>query len=317
LFAPGGTTPVFVAIHHETTTFVGDVSTDTGRKEIAALAYKIAQSKNFIDKVGKVFNSDLKEKTKAVDAERKAIWDKLEALQAEVRAPLTEWEDAEKARVQKHKDAVSQLESLTRFDGIPTLQQIQSANIMNLELAGRDWEEFLDFAKPIHEANATRFIAMIEDAQKAERDRLELEALRVAKSEQDAKDAAAAQQKAADEERARIEREAADKAQRAAAEAIQAEKDKAAKAEAGRIAAEAKAKLEADAAVQREKDRAAAEQKRLDDEAKARENNRAHHAKVNNEVLLGIKELGIDDEWAKIIVTAIAKGSIPHTKISY
>lgn len=354
LFAVGGTLPVFEAIKNEVSTFVADVATETGRKEIAAMAYKIAQSKNFLDKVGKVFNSDLKEKTKAVDAERKVIWDKLESLQKEVRAPLDAFEAAETARVEGHKNAMQRMDEMAGFahSANSNIQQITaSLDFISKEMTIRQWEEFADFANERIKHHTDALTVRLEKAQQAECEKAELEALRAAKVAQDAKDAEEARQKAAADERARMEREAAEKATRDAAAAVQAEKDRAAKAEAdlasslaaaekkaiqdaadsaeklrksdeARIAAEAKAKLEADAAVQRERDRAAAEQKRLDDEAKARENNRAHHARINNEVMGAIKKIidkdGLGDGFlAQSITVAIAKGDIPHTKISY
>ena len=90
-------------------------------------------------------------------------------------------------------------------------------------------------------------------------------------------------------------------------------------AEDAKIAAEAKAKADAELAVQRERDRAAAEQKKLDDEAKERENNRAHHAKINNEVMAALSALDcvLGEVPAKAITVAIAEGKIPHVKISY
>lgn len=346
LFAENGTQPVFDAISKEVSTFVADVTTDGGRKEIAALAYKIAQSKNFLDKVGKAFNADLKAKTKAVDNERSAIWDKLEALQQKVRAPLTEWEAAEESRQQAHKDAIAEIEALPMFPAPPSVEQVKTALARGRELAGRDWQEHSDMATEICGNIAERLGGMLATAEQGERDRQELEALRAAKAEQEAKDAEAARQKTAADEKARIEREAAEKATRDAEAAIQTERDRATKAEAdaaaaakaadekaardkadadervrkaeeARIAAEAKAKLEADAAVKAEKDRAAATQKKIDDDAKARENDRKHHAKINNEVLKAIHDLIGDEGEARRVVEAIAKGQVPHTKISY
>lgn len=336
LFAPKGTDHIYDAISQEVAAFIPDMTSEEGRKEIASMAYKIAQSKNFLDKVGKTFNSLMKEKTKAVDTERGAIWDKLEALQKKVRAPLDAYEAAEEARVQAHKDAMAHLENITVFDHPPTYEEIKQRQSMFGELHTRKWDEFNDMAMDLFTQQHSKLHHMGVTAAQAERDRAELEALRAAKAEQDAKDAEAARQKAADEQRTQIEREATEKAQAAAAamikaleikEAQAAEKAKADAAESerrikeadeARIAAEARAKLEADRAVQDEKDRAAAEQKRLADEATARENDRAHHAKINNEAANAIMDIkGVDLAMAKEIVKAIAFGQITHIKITY
>lgn len=78
---------------------VPDLTTAAGRKAIAGLAYKVAQTKVAIDDIGKKHVADVKASIAAIDAERKHLRDSLDALKEEVRAPLTEWE-AEQARIE-------------------------------------------------------------------------------------------------------------------------------------------------------------------------------------------------------------------------
>ena len=54
---------------------------------------------------------------------------------------------------------------------------------------------------------------------------------------------------------------------------------------------------------------------RAEEERKAK--NRAHRAKINNEVMQAFVKAGVDEESAKAIVIAIAGGSIPHVTINY
>lgn len=81
--------------------FVPDTSTAKGRSEIASMAFKVVRSKTAIDAAGKKLNEDARAKINAVDAQRRKIREELDALANEVRRPLTEWEDAEKARREK------------------------------------------------------------------------------------------------------------------------------------------------------------------------------------------------------------------------
>ncbi|EPF5868919.1 hypothetical protein MWX50_000449 [Morganella morganii] len=76
-----------------------DLSKAKNRDAIKSLAYKVTQSKTYIDKAGKVVVDELKELPKKVDASRKQCRDELDALSEEIRQPVTVWEDAEKARV--------------------------------------------------------------------------------------------------------------------------------------------------------------------------------------------------------------------------
>ncbi|HEJ9542869.1 TPA: hypothetical protein SMN08_003694, partial [Proteus mirabilis] len=75
-----------------------DFSVAKNRKAFASLAYKVAQTKTYIDKEGKAVVDKLKELPKKVDANRKIFRDELDALSTDIRKPLTEWEAQEKAR---------------------------------------------------------------------------------------------------------------------------------------------------------------------------------------------------------------------------
>jgi len=81
-----------------------DLSTDKGRKEIASAAYRVAQTKTYIDKIGKEITDELKELPKIVDANRKFAREYLDNLKDKVRQPLTEWE-AEQERIKAEEEA--------------------------------------------------------------------------------------------------------------------------------------------------------------------------------------------------------------------
>ncbi|AVD59000.1 hypothetical protein C4E49_06820, partial [Morganella morganii] len=86
-----------------------DLSKAKNRDAIKSLAYKVTQSKTYIDKSGKAVVDELKELPKKVDASRKQCRDELDALSEEIRQPVTAWEDAEKARVAA-EELVKQIE---------------------------------------------------------------------------------------------------------------------------------------------------------------------------------------------------------------
>lgn len=86
--------PILEAIRKVVSEFEPDVTTAKGRKEIASIAHKVAQSKTYLDGIGKKLTDEYKEIPKKIDANRKRIRDELDALKDEVRRPLTEWEDA-------------------------------------------------------------------------------------------------------------------------------------------------------------------------------------------------------------------------------
>lgn len=321
-----------------------DISTESGREQIRAMAYKIAKSKTAIDKMGKDLTDEWAKKKKAVDAGRRLFWDELEALQAEVRKPLTDWENAEKERVAAHERELIVLANLSNLGDAGTSSQAEE-NLVSLDGAykSRNWEEFKARADDIYTETRGSLIAAAHNLKKQEEERAELERLRreeaARKAEEERKriaEEAAAKAKADAEakaaEDARIAKEKADREKAELERKAQEEEARAQKAEEARIAAEAKAKADAEAAEKRRladieqarKEEEARQQKIRDDEAAAiakREADNKHKAEIHNSIMAALIDV-LDvsqpaDEAAKNIIIAIAKGKIPHVKILY
>jgi len=96
IFQSGGMDKVLEKIHEETSSFIPDLTSDKGRKEIAGLAHKVSKSKTLIDAYGKTLADQLNSQLKPINNERKKCRDVLDALRDSIRQPLTEWENAEK-----------------------------------------------------------------------------------------------------------------------------------------------------------------------------------------------------------------------------
>lgn len=75
-----------------------NISTDPGRKDIISKAYAMAKSKTFIESCGKDFIAEKKAEVKKVDDARKYLISEINIIQKEFRKPLTDWEDAKKAK---------------------------------------------------------------------------------------------------------------------------------------------------------------------------------------------------------------------------
>jgi colicin import membrane protein len=97
---PGKVDPILEEITRKAKDFVADTTTAKGRAEIKSMAYKVSQSKTFLDDLGKQLVADKKEEIKKVDSSRKYIRDKLDALRDEVRKPYEDWE-AEQERIKE------------------------------------------------------------------------------------------------------------------------------------------------------------------------------------------------------------------------
>lgn len=311
-----------------------DLTTAKGRKAIASLAYKVAQSKTALDKAGKSLTDEARAQIAVVDAERRKIRDRLDALKEKVRKPLDEWEAAEEARVQALKDRLERLR--TAHATLPddaTSEQIGSL-LAHVEATAIDdtWSEFVaDAAKYKDQAIAT-LRDMCQRAETREVEQAELARLRAEseareKAEQERREAEESErrrveaEKAEAERQARIEREKQEAAARAAREAnelAKAEAERAAKEAAEREAALqrqiAEEKARAEAAAQAERDRIEAEKRAEEAARQKREADAAHRANIKHQIMAALLPM-MDRQHVKEVATALMDGKIPHTKV--
>lgn len=326
---------------------VPDLTTAKGRQRIASLAAKVSKSKTAVENPGRAYLKQLKDLPKTIEKELREFADSMDALRDEVRKPLTDWENAEKARVERHKEKISHIVSYRDARTDVTAEQME-ALIETLEDFCVD-QAFEEFEAEAHREKSES-LAFLREAhqkqQKVEAEQAELAQLRAEaeerarkdREEQIARDAAEKAKRKA-EEAARLETEkaeAAAKAEREAAErrelelklaAEQAERQKLAAEQAQKAAEEARIKAEKDAKAQAEQAaRDAEERVKREAEAKAqaeaaelakREADKKHKARINNEAVAAFVAGGFSDDEAKTIVKLIALGTVPNVKISY
>lgn len=250
-FKAGGSKSVLDALKEEVRKQAAalDISTETGRKAIASLAYKVARSKTALEEQGKALVVELKAQSNAIDKERAIVWGEMEALQVEVRKPLTDWENAEKARIAAHEDALSSLRNASILPGLYSIADAEVAIELTMSLyKSRKWEEFEKPATESKNAALYELHEALEKAKRAEEARIEAELLAAEARERAIKEREEAAAKSAKEEaerkaaeQARIAQEAAERERRRIEnERIEAEA-RAKQAEAQRVAAEREA----------------------------------------------------------------------------
>lgn len=343
----GGIDAMLASIETEVRAIPTDISTPAGRKAVASLAHKVARSKTAFDAMGKDLAAEWKLKAKAIDTERSRVWDRLEALQAEVRKPLDEYEAAEAKRIADHQTAIQAIIDLGTFNAdMPASADVIAALTALEALPDRDWQEFKQKAatarsETFAKLQALKSAAIAREEQAAELVRLRAEQAEREQRERDERIAAEAAAKAtreADERAAAEARRIADEAAERERRAEQEQADALAAADkARRDAEEATAKAERDrlaaikaaeeAAAKAEQDRLAAidaERQRVADEAAAeatatakREADKAHKKAISNEAKAALVAAGLSEMDAIKAVTAIARGEVPHTRISY
>ena len=325
-------------IKAQVSSIVPDVTTAKGRKEIASLAYKVAQSKSAIDAEGKKLKEQYTVVTNQIDADRKFARDELDAERDRIRQPLTDWENAEKDRVAKHENAIEAIKNFANNNFLITANSsmIEGAiATLNDQAIDSSFEEYGEQAKLAKLETLETLRNALSETQSLEAERAELERLRQADIER--------QQKERDE---KIAREAADKARVEAEAKALADRKRAEQEKLEAEQREARLKLEKEQAelreqqlkqqaIEREKqaeiDRqkaVEAERLRIEQEVKAkadaelkeqqaREANKAHKKKICNEALQGLMNLDVSEELGKKILQAIHKGEVPHVSIKF
>ncbi|MBD8155032.1 hypothetical protein [Pantoea agglomerans] len=283
---------------------VPDVSTKKGRDRIGSLARMVGSSKKAIEEPGRAYLKHLKEAVKPAEEELRRFTRECDTIRDQILAPRNEW-DIEQERIAAEKAAEDErlrIEAEQKAAEEALKKQIESDHEMALLLNDkfdRDAAEAKAEAerqRAAHEEEIRRQAAeqaRIEAEQAAQRERES-----AAKREADlqaAKEKAEADAKAAQERAEREAQQARERAEREKQAAIEAEQRKAREAEAARLA----------------------EEKRIADESAARAADVAHRKSVNNKALADLVAVGLTEEQARTVITAIAKGEVTSIRITY
>src|ERR1022692_2286057 len=135
VFTGGGMNAILDRIEATVRAIPLDPSTVTGRDEIRSVAYRVARTKTTLDAEGKKLTEEWRKNTTLVNAERKKLVERLDALAEEIRKPLTAFENKEKIRVAAHEAALADLAGL-----MPMLQAYPDMPVKLLE------EHLIDFS---------------------------------------------------------------------------------------------------------------------------------------------------------------------------
>ncbi len=266
-----------------------DLSTPSGRKEIASIAFKVSRSKVILDTAGKNLVADWKQKAKLVDSSRREMRDFLDDLRDTIRRPLKEWETEEAKR-----HALIKAEKERQNDWNEALEMHQLF-LKKQELVKRE-----NRIRQLEEEAIQRRDAIRRKEEKAEARRLEEKEAMIRQQKQEQ---ARLVQKRQEEERLEAVRQAAqqeilhqvkiqeDQRKKEALQKLQEEQAARKKAERAKIAIEERAKLEAilakekadyekAEAIQEAKEKAQQEQKQAIQETKEKAQ---HDAQVEQE----------------------------------
>lgn len=324
-----GTKSLYEQIANNARSIIFNMNDKKERDALKSYAYNLARIKTTVDNYGKELVSGIKAQAAVIDADRKFWRDNMDLLQEEIRKPLTDFENAEKARIKRLEDEVAVIKMPANLCGEWDAASIKDA-IQTLEnkVIDSSFEEFEQEAKIAKLETLEALRTALVTREKYEAEQAELERLRKEQQERE--------QRERDE---RIAKEAADKARieaeaKALAEKQRFEREQKEQAELAerqqREAAEREARLQAEkeAAELRAQQAAENERKRIEAEqvakaeaerkaTEAREADVAHKKQICSEALKGLTDLGVSADQGKSILNAINKGLVPHVSIKF
>lgn len=339
LYVSGGLDGYYQTIREQVMSEVPDLTTKKGIARVKSLAAMVSSSKVAVEKPGREYLKQLKEMPKVIEATLRDWNQKMDSLRDEVRKPVTEMEDAEKARIFALELRVNEIkqigDSITTDLDSSALSDLQDS--LNKILIDDSFQEFKDVAELAKNQVNTKIKQFLSVRVQFEEGQKELARLRAEQEEQ-----ARIQHEKDIADQARCEAE--QKAMREKLEAEQRERAaKDAKLKAEQDAYELQQKLEqerkdallrqqqaVEQAAERERQRQIeeqnkikyeAEQARIQEEIKAADVE--HRKEVNNEILTDLiaaaKSKGIDIsiDVAKGIISSIANGKIRNVTIKY
>ncbi|MDR7875782.1 cell envelope biogenesis protein TolA [Yersinia mollaretii] len=331
-------------VEKEVNSFVPDVSTKKGRDAIASLGLKVAKTKTYLDGLGKDLVTEYKEVPKKIDASRKTVRDRLDALKEKVLLPKLEFE-AEQERLKLEAERIAAEEAYSAMwqeahdiDAVITIRIAEKAAakkesdhemalLMNdafdrdakakadeVERLRKAHEEFIA-QQAVEKAKREAEIAAQQEREAAARREAELK-LQAELAERDR--LGAIKQAEEDKRLAEIRRqnEINEAEDRKAAALVQAEREK----QEAIAAEQLKARQEAER-VQREakqkEDARLAEEKRVADEAAKRAADVEHRRTINRQAVAELIANGLPEDCAQKCVAAIAKNLISSVRITY
>ncbi len=241
---------------------VADVSTKEGFSQIKTAARQIASVKKKVDDLGKTVVAELKALPKIIDKNRADFRERMESLQEEIRRPVTDIEERQKA-IDDIKGthfacaACNSQELAAKIDELETQRESVTAEV---------WKEAYEDVLKAFDSEIGALSTMKSAAEKREEDTRRLAELEAKQAEADR---IIREQKIKEEaeRKAREEAEARAAAEKARLEREKAEAErKAAEAERARQEAEERARREA---MQREQERAQAQARMAQEPATA------------------------------------------------
>ncbi|POE22839.1 hypothetical protein BV923_09645 [Pectobacterium odoriferum] len=334
LYATNGLRELFNNVREKVIHEVVDVTTESGRSRIKALASAVSSSKVAVETPGRDYLRKLKEAVKPAESELKWFVDSMNKLRDEVRLPVTEYENTEKERIQKLNARLNILrQSVDVIDEFGTLlssaiisQRLDTVTTTKIDAS---WQELRTEAEAAKDAATAKLqqslaIAIERETQAAETERIRKENEELQRQQREEK----IRQDAAETARIAAEKEAERKLQEQRnAAAVEISKAKAQQEEIERREREAKEQAERDkeaaialaVAAEKKKEADRIERENAEREAQEqREKDKEHRQKIYSRFMDDlVANTSLTRVQAREVVVAISANKCPDAKLIF
>lgn len=339
LFAKEGEIERLLTSIEESHVIEADISTPKGRQEIASFAYRVSRQKAALDAAGKALGDAFRKKLDDINAKRRQLRDRLDALHDKIRFPLDQWEKEEAACKERLEQRLAQFRALADWPAQAGSVEIQQRLDRIPALMGNEpWGEFEEEAAQTREDIHAKLSGAFTAAQAREAEQAELQRLRREREDRERRDREeAGRRRRGEEERQQREREEAiareageralkEAEERAAREAEERERQRQEELIAAKLAQE-KAEREAHEATERAERAAREERDRIELEARRQREvedaktarrlaDEEHRKKIRSAATAALTRL-VGEDKSGSIVAAIENGEVPHISLNF
>lgn len=304
-------------IETESRSITFDITTKEGQATCRSLAAKIASAKSTLDKAGKAQKDEYTVTTKLIDADRNLAKSRLQALQDEIRQPLTELEQQEAQRKLHHEMNLSLMIDTTELIGAHSSAISERINALQDKVIDDDWQEYKSQALEAKDFVLKALRSQFDEAKQREDEQAELARLR---AEQVQREQQEREDRIAQEATAKAKADAERQAQQVAQEAERKEREqqeREARLIAEKEAAELRAKQQVIDAAKRERDAIEAERLASEQLEARRRANKKHSDSVFIKAKDDLVANGIDEDIAKQIIKLIHANKVANVTIKF
>lgn len=308
---------VISKIETESRSITFDINTKDGQATCRSLAAKIASAKSTLDKAGKAKKDEYTVTTKLIDADRNLTKSRLQALQDEIRQPLTELEQREAQRKANQEDRLSTLKEISYFAERGSEELKGRIEFLEEVSIGDDWDEYK--AEALEAKDLTLKAMRIEYSAIKQREDEQAELARL-RAEQAQREQQEREERIAQEATAKAKADAERQAQQVAQEAERKEREqqeREARLIAEKEAAELRAKQQVIDAAKREREAIEAERLEAERLEAKRQANKKHCDAIFIQAKDDLVANGIDEETAKQVIKLIHANKVANVTIKF